>query len=152
MIFDLKKETGIIPAVLTQILDHCVNGITLSDPDFEDNPIVYANEAFEKITGYSRAEIIGKNCRFLQQDDRDQAGLEEIRAALNLNSPVAVTLKNYRKNGELFYNRLTIRPLYDSEGGIIYYLGLQYDVTKQVNAQLEIESLNNRIDRLNKGS
>ena len=68
MEFMAEKDEGTIPFVLSQILDTCVNGITLSDPDQPDNPIVYANEAFELITGYNREEIVGHNCRFLQRD------------------------------------------------------------------------------------
>ena len=76
MDLDLEKDTGLIPYVLSQILDTCVNGVTLSDPDQPDNPIVSANAAFERITGYEQEEIIGRNCRFLQGHERDQPGIE----------------------------------------------------------------------------
>lgn len=141
MSFVVEKDPGMIPTVLAQILDNCVNGVTLSDPDLPDNPIIYANEVFERMTGYSHEEIVGKNCRFLQGEDHDQEAVAEIRAALAEHRPVEVTLRNYRKNGELFYNRLSIRPLTDPEGNVIYYLGVQYDVTEQVLAQQEIERL-----------
>jgi PAS domain S-box-containing protein len=142
MEFLTVKDAGVIPFVLSQILDTCVNGITLSDPDQEDNPIVYANEMFELITGYSQEEIIGRNCRFLQGEERDQDGLEEVRAAIRDRKSATVTLRNYRKNGEMFYNRFTIRPLFDREGNLIYFLGLQYDVTNQVQAEKELKRLN----------
>jgi PAS domain S-box-containing protein len=141
MNFVVEKDPGMIPTVLAQILDSCVNGVTLSDPDLPDNPIVYANEVFVRMTGYERDEIIGHNCRFLQGDDRDQPELYEIRAALSVQRPVEVTLRNYRKDGSRFYNRLSIRPLLDPEGRVIYYLGVQYDVTEQVEAQQEIKRL-----------
>lgn len=141
MLFTAEKDTGIIPHVLTQILDTCVNGVTLSDPDLPDNPIVYANSVFERMTGYSRDEIIGHNCRFLQGTDREQPGLEAIRAALTKQGSVEVTLRNYRKDGALFHNRLSIQPLRDAAGNLIYYLGVQYDVTELVNAQAEVERL-----------
>ncbi|MGB5735449.1 MAG: PAS domain-containing protein [Thiohalocapsa sp.] len=143
MSFVVEKDTGMIPSVLAQILDSCVNGVTLSDPDLPDNPIVYVNEVFMRITGYSRDEIVGRNCRFLQGDDRAQPEIDEIRAALASHRPVAVTLRNYRKDGGLFYNRLSIRPLLDPDGKVIYYLGVQYDATEQVIAQQEIERLKN---------
>lgn len=130
-----------IPTVLAQILDGCVNGVTLSDPDLPDNPVVYANEVFVRLTGYDREEIIGQNCRFLQGDDREQPAIDEIRVALAAHRPVEVTLRNYRKDGTLFYNRLRIRPLLDPERSVIYYLGVQYGVTEQVQAQQEIERL-----------
>lgn len=141
MSFVAEKDPGMIPAVLTQILDNCVNGVTLSDPDLPDNPIVYANSVFQRMTGYDEEEILGRNCRFLQGDDHDQPGLAELRAALAEQRPVAVTLRNYRKDGSLFHNRLSIRPLTDPDGRVIYYLGVQYDVTEQVEAQQEITRL-----------
>ena len=142
MEFLATKDAALIPFVLSQILDTCVNGITLSDPDEEDNPIVYANEAFELITGYSREEILGRNCRFLQGEDGDQESLEKVRSAIKDKESVTVTIRNYRKDGEMFYNRLTIRPLFDRDGRLIYFLGLQYDITNQVQAREELKQLN----------
>ena len=142
MEFLAPKDAGLIPFVLSQILDTCVNGITLSDPDQEDNPIIYANEAFELITGYSSEEIVGRNCRFLHGKDRDQEGLDEIRTAIREKKSVTVTLRNYRKSGELFHNRFTIRPLFDREGNLIYFLGLQHDITNQMETDVELKRLN----------
>jgi PAS domain S-box-containing protein len=142
MDFVVAKDESTIPFVLSQILDTCVNGITLSDPDQEDNPIVYVNEAFEFITGYSQDETVGRNCRFLQNEDRDQEGIERIREAMRETKSVTVTLRNYKKDGTLFYNQFTIRPLFDKEGKLIYYLGIQYDVTNQVDAEEELKQLN----------
>jgi PAS domain S-box-containing protein len=136
------KDTGLITYVLSQILDTSVNGITLSDPDQEDNPIVYANEMFELITGYSQEEIIGRNCRFLQGAERNQPEIEMVREAIRERKRITVTLRNYRKNGEMFYNRFTIRPLFDRDGNLIYFLGLQHDVTNQILAEHELERLN----------
>lgn len=141
MDFVVDKDADLIPFVLSQILDTSINGITLSDPDQDDNPIIYANEAFELITGYSREEIIGRNCRILQGEDRDQEGLERVREAIRERKRVTVTLRNYRKDGSLFHNRFCIRPLYDRQGKLIYFLGVQYDVTEQVRAREELEQL-----------
>jgi PAS domain S-box-containing protein len=143
--FVVQKDNGVIPHVLTQILDTCVNGVTLSDPDLEDSPIVYANKAFEDICGYSQDEIIGHNCRFLQGTDRDQPELDRLRAAIKKGEAVEVTLRNYRKNGELFYNRLVVKPLFDERGNVVYYLGVQYDITEQVEAQQEIKTLSEKL-------
>lgn len=138
----VEKELSAIPYVLSQILDTCINGITLSDPVQPDNPIVYANEAFELITGYDRDEIVGRNCRFLQGDDREQPEIERIREALREQKPVTVTLRNYRKDGELFYNQFSIRPLFDQQGRLIYFLGTQFDVTEKIRAEEELRRLN----------
>jgi PAS domain S-box-containing protein len=148
MKFQVEKDAGIIPQILTQILDGSVNGITLSDPDQDDNPIVYANKAFEKITGYSQEETVGRNCRFLHDQAKDQEELQLIRDAVKNAKPVEVTLKNFRKNGEFFYNRLSITPLFDNEGHLIYFLGVQYDVTEQVLAQQEIKTLTDPLNTL----
>lgn len=148
MNFQVEKDAGIIPQILTQILDGSVNGITLSDPDQEDNPIVYANKAFEKISGYSNEETVGRNCRFLQGQEKDQEELQQVREAIKNAKPVEVTLKNFRKNGELFYNRLSITPLFDTEGHLIYFLGVQYDVTEQILAQQEIKKLTDALNTL----
>ena len=149
--FITPKDDDLIPYVLTQILDACVNGVTLSDPDTPDNPIVYANKAFEEISGYTQEEIVGRNCRFLQGEDRDQEGLQTIRAALQRHEACVVTLRNYRKNGELFFNRLAIRPLVDRDGHVIYYLGVQYDITEQVQAREELEKLHIEIEKREAG-
>lgn len=143
--FVVQKDGGVIPHVLTQILDTCVNGVTLSDPDLEDSPIVYANKAFEDMCGYEPAEIVGRNCRFLQGSDRAQPELDRLRAAIKNGEPIEVTLRNYRKDGELFYNRLVVKPLFDDRGNVVYFLGVQYDITEQVDAQEEIKALSEKL-------
>lgn len=144
--FVVQKDNGVIPHVLTQILDSCVNGVTLSDPDLEDSPIVYANKAFEEMCGYTQQEIVGRNCRFLQGTDRNQDELNRLRDAIRKGEPIEVTLRNYRKNGELFHNRLVVKPLFDERGNVVYFLGVQYDITEQVTAQKEIRDLTEKLN------
>ena len=145
--FVVQKDNGVIPHVLTQILDTCVNGVTLTDPDLEDAPIVYANQAFVDICGYEQDEIVGRNCRFLQGNDRNQPELSLIRNAVKNCEAVEVTLRNYRKNGELFYNRLDVKPLKDNRGNVVYYLGVQYDITDLVRAKQEINHLSRKLEQ-----
>ena len=145
--FVVQKDNGVIPHVLTQILDTCVNGVTLTDPDLEDAPIVYANQAFVDICGYDQDEIVGRNCRFLQGSDRNQPELSMIRNAVKNCEAVEVTLRNYRKNGELFYNRLDVKPLKDNRGNVVYYLGVQYDITDLVRAKQEINHLSRKLEQ-----
>jgi PAS domain S-box-containing protein len=142
MPFMVEKDSGLIPQVLSAILDECVNGVTLADPDLDDAPIIYANKAFENLTGYSQDDIIGHNCRFLQGQDRDQEARYQISEAMKNNQSIEVTLRNYRKDGTLFHNRLKIVPLFDRKKRVIYYLGVQYDITEHVDASNEIEALN----------
>lgn len=150
MDFIVEKDPGLIPQVLSKILDSCVNGITLADPDQEDLPLVYANKAFETITGYTQEETIGKNCRFLQGMDRDQKERFQLKEAIMNKQPIEITLRNYRKNGEMFYNHLVITPLFDSHGNVLYYLGVQYDVTQQRRAEEEIKRLTEKLAAVTK--
>jgi PAS domain S-box-containing protein len=140
--FIAEKDPGLIPQILSKILDSSVNGITLADPDQEDMPLVYVNKAFENMTGYTMKEVVGKNCRFMQGKDREQEARYKIREAIKKEQPVEITFKNYRKNGELFFNHLEMSPLFDSSGKLLYYLGVQLDVTQQIHAEEEIKRLN----------
>ena len=148
MDFIVEKDPGLIPQVLSKILDSCVNGVTLADPDQEDLPLVYVNKAFEQITGYTLEETVGKNCRFLQGNEHDQAGVQQLRDAIKNRKPVEVVLRNYRKNGELFYNHLLVSPLFDSHGNLLYFLGVQFDITPQIRAEEEIKSLKEQLAAL----
>lgn len=150
MDFIVEKDPGLIPQVLSKILDSCVNGVTLADPDQEDLPLVYVNKAFEQITGYTLEETVGKNCRFLQGNEHDQAGVQQLREAIKNRKPVEVVLRNYRKNGELFYNHLLVSPLFDSHGNLLYFLGVQFDITPQIRAEEEIKSLKEQLAALKK--
>jgi two-component system cell cycle sensor histidine kinase/response regulator CckA len=114
------------------------NGIMLTDWNQPDNPIIYCNPAFEKITGYTLTEVLGRNPRFLQDDDRDQEGLKKMRAAIKGGSECHVVVRNYRKDGTLFWNELTISPVRDKHGQVTHFVGIQHDITerKQKEAQL----------------
>ena len=141
MSFIVEKNPGLIPQILSVILDECINGVTLSDPDLDDMPIVYANRAFINMTGYAQEEIVGKNCRFLQGNDREQEARYQIADAIKHSKEISVTLRNYKKNGELFYNRLKIIPLFDRNKELIYFLGIQDDITLQVNQEKQLKQL-----------
>ncbi len=148
MSFVIEKDPSLIPQILSTILDSTNNGITLSDPDMEDMPIVYANKSFETMTGYRQAEIIGRNCRFLQAEDRDQEARFQLRNAIEARLPVEVDMRNYKKSGALFHNHLALTPLFDDGGELLYYLGVQYDVTQQVEAARELAQLKQKLAEL----
>jgi PAS domain S-box-containing protein len=120
---------------MRRLLDRAVaassNGIVITDPRAPDDPIVYVNPAFEKISGYTVDEVVGHNCRFLQGGDRDQPALEDLRTALSEEREARVVLKNYRKDGTPFWNELYISPVHDEEGRLTNFVGVQNDITER---------------------
>ncbi len=108
---------------------HSTTSALLTDALSPDYPILYANRAFERLTGYSAREVLGRNCRFLQDDDREQAGIDAIRSALAEARPLEVVLRNYRKDGTPFWNQLRLLPLRDEQGDVSHFVGIQEDVT-----------------------
>ncbi|QJD97197.1 PAS domain-containing protein [Mucilaginibacter robiniae] len=115
----------------TTSLDGSMSGIIITNYQHPDNPIIYCNKAFEELTGYSYEEVIGKNCRFLQRDDRAQSSCYKLRAALEKGEECHVELVNYRKDGSLFWNELYIAPVQDGEGRITHYIGIQNDISER---------------------
>jgi two-component system sporulation sensor kinase C len=113
-------------------------GISVASATVPDLPLVYVNPAFEEMTGYSRAEVQGRNCRFLEGHERNQPALAVVRDALaNRRKGVAV-LKNFRKDGTPFWNELSLSPIVDDNGKLTHYVGIQSDVTKRVDLELAL--------------
>ncbi|WP_341936415.1 sensor domain-containing protein [Marinimicrobium sp. C2-29] len=128
------RQSPFLAAALSEI--EC--GVTIADPSLEDTPIVYANAAFERMTGYPRSEILGRNCRFLQGDLKDQPGLRILRNAIDRGTDCTTVLTNFRRNGEPFENRIKLRTLRSHDGALSYIIGIQLDITKE---HLALESL-----------
>ena len=103
--------------------------ICLTDPNQDDDPIVFANRAFRELTGYEEGEVVGRNCRFLQGEGTDPDTVARIRQALRDESVVVVEMLNYRKDGTPFWNALHIGPIYGEDGDLKYFFGSQWDVT-----------------------
>lgn len=101
----------------------------ITDYTAADSPIIFCNPAFEAMTGYSREEIIGRNCRFLQGSDRDQPALRILREALLEERECTVVLRNYRKDGRAFRNELVISPVRSDDGRVTHQIGIQRDLT-----------------------
>jgi PAS domain S-box-containing protein len=110
-------------------------GVVISDPNLPDCPIVFANPAFHRITGYPPEEVIGRNCRFLQGPGSDPAAVARIRAAIAEARPLDIRLVNYRRDGKRFVNELHISPVHDAAGKLLYFMGIQHDVTERVKAE-----------------
>ena len=99
--------------------------VVITDPALPDNPIIFVSDEFEKQTGYSPQEALGRNCRFLQGPDTDPEAVEAIRRALRAESALTIDILNYKKDGTRFWNRLRIRPLYGEDGKLMFYAGAQ---------------------------
>lgn len=115
------------------------NGIVITDPHAPQSPIVYCNPAFERITGYSQAEVLGRNCAFLHRNDKHQESLRQLNDAMAAGRECQVVLRNYRKNGELFINELLMAPVRDKAGRLLNYVGILEDITERVRAQDELQ-------------
>jgi PAS domain S-box-containing protein len=117
------------------------NGVVITDASQDDHPIAYANPAFLKITGYAQSEVIGRNCRLLNEKARKQAGLDDVRRAIAAGEACSVLLRNHRKDGEAFWNQLSIAPVEDQKGRLTHYVGVIVDATERVQALSEREEL-----------
>lgn len=126
---------------LKSIFDKSPEGMVISDMTRKDEPIIYCNDTFLEITGYNRDEIVGKNCRFLQREDTQQMGLQLLRAAVKSSQSCRVVLRNYTKDGSLFYNRLSLFPVEDEHGHAHCYIGIQDDITSLVTNRKYISKL-----------
>ena len=146
-----EQTTAIRPDLLQALIDHAEHGITIAEREGNDTILLYVNRAFEQLTGYSSDECLYQDCRFLQNGAHQQPALTEIRNAIEANRPIRVVLRNYRKDGSLFWNDLTITPYFDEEESITYYIGVQKDVTALVNLQQELASAQARIKELEQG-
>lgn len=102
----------------------------LCDPNQEDVPIVFANKAFQQLSGYDEHEIVGRNCRFMQGPETDRAAVAMVRSAIEREDVIVVELLNYRKDGTSFWNALHVGPVYDADGKLVYLFGSQWDVSQ----------------------
>ncbi|WP_138004689.1 PAS domain S-box protein [Halalkalirubrum salinum] len=139
-----KKERERELQLKEQAMDAASVGIQITDPTKPNNPLVYVNDGFERITGYEKAEVLGKNPRFLQGTDTKDASLDAIRKAIEAQRSVTLELQNKRKDGTAYWNRLSITPVFDN-GTLVNYIGIQQDVTERYR---RIETLEDRQRRL----
>jgi PAS domain S-box-containing protein len=112
----------------------------ITDPRQPDNPLVWVNPSFTRVTGYAAEEVVGRNCRFLQGPATDPAAVAELRAALQEQRTVTTTLLNYRKDGSAFWNQLSVSPVFDGDGALVSFVGVQTDVTERVRVEREREA------------
>ena len=123
----------------SRAMDEAPVGITITDPDREDNPMIYVNEGFEALTGYSKEEAVGRNCRFLQGEATRERPVAEMRRAIDRAEPVSVELRNYRKDGSQFWDRVSIAPVRDRAGTVTNYVGFQEDITERKEREMDLQ-------------
>lgn len=127
---DGNRFPGASGVLFEQAMAQTRMAVCLCDPKQPDVPIVFANRAFRKLTGYDEHEVVGHNCRFLQGPDTDQREVEKIRVALRNEDVVLVELLNYRKDRSTFWNALHLGPIYREDGELAYFFGSQWDVSE----------------------
>jgi PAS domain S-box-containing protein len=119
-------------------LSASAEGITIADARLPDRPLIYVNAGFERLTGYSREEVLGRNCRFLQGAGTEADTVTQIRSAIQQGGECTVEILNYRKDGSPFWNRLSITPVEDDSGEVTHFIGIQSDVTTRRRAEDEL--------------
>ncbi len=124
--------TGIDADMYRRLVESSPEGVVLVDAQNPERPVIYANRGFEALTGYSAAELVGRNLRFLQADDREQDGRHRLREALGKGESCRVLLRNYRKDGSLFWNEITIMPLLDADGRVTHFAGHHRDAGERL--------------------
>ena len=141
--------------LLALAVDQSHDGVTVADAQRQGFPLIYVNRGFERLTGYTSDEIVGNSYRILQGTDTVQPGLDIIRAAVAKGEGCLVTLRNYRKDGSMFWNELSISPVHDTDGNLTHYIGIQKDVTARVlleqhlsQSNLDLQTLNQQLNTL----
>ena len=138
-----------INAKLLQLVIEASNdGTGVAEQEGDDNILIYANPAFERLTGYAVDDILYRDCRFLQGEDRDQPALQAIREAVKNNQPCRQIIRNYRKDGTPFWNELSITPVFNEADQLTYFIGIQKNVTAEVDALQRVEALEAEIREL----
>ncbi|WP_158936890.1 bifunctional diguanylate cyclase/phosphodiesterase [Burkholderia sp. S171] len=130
-----RKAAELALRLRSRALDACVNAVVMTRAYGKQHLIDYVNPAFERITGYTAAQVMGRDCRFLQGDERQQEGLREIRAALKTDAEVSTILRNYRADGRMFWNQLLIAPVLDDTGIATHHIAIVNDVTELVESR-----------------
>jgi PAS domain S-box-containing protein len=129
-----------------QAMNDAPMGITITDPSRADNPMIYANDGFCELTGYSRDEILGRNCRFLQGEATSEESVAQIRGAIDAEEPVTVELQNYKKDGSMFWNRVTLIPTRSNSNAVATWLGYQQEVTAEKQYEQDLSLFREQAD------
>ena len=133
-----RRQMEALLRIQDRAMQSASEGIIITDASGPDCPVIYANQGFEAMTGYSSAEVIGRNCRFLQGRDTDPTAVASIRESMRERKPVTVELLNYRKDGTTFWNKMSITPICNESGNLTHFVGIQSDVTARRHTQEQL--------------
>jgi diguanylate cyclase (GGDEF)-like protein/PAS domain S-box-containing protein len=142
---ELSSEA--ILGVQESVLAAVSHSVTIADASVAGFPLIYVNEAFCAMTGYTPEEVLGKNCKFLQGVDTEESSVELLREALHKGERSSVVLKNYRKDGSPFWNEVTLTPVEDADGKVTHIVGVQNDVTRRVAAEENLAQTQKDLER-----
>ena len=137
-----RKERQRELRIKNRAMDEAQVGICICDVREPNEPLVYVNDGFERVTGYDTEELLGRNCRMLQGERTDPATTRRFRAAIDAEEPVVAELVNYRRDGTPFWNRVHLAPVDDETGAVTHYVGFQQDVTERKRTEQLIRVLN----------
>jgi chemotaxis family two-component system sensor kinase Cph1 len=136
--------------ILKSTFEASDGSLIITDYRMPDNPIVYCNQAFVDLSGYSMDEIIGRNCRFLQGSDTEKAAVKLLHNSVKTGIAARTIIKNYKKDGTEFYNDLLISPIRDAAGNITHFMGMQLDITERVVAQERLAQRTRELEDANR--
>lgn len=145
-----RRQTEEALRLRNRAIEASTSGISILDATDPELPVIYVNPAFERITGYTRAEVLGRNAGFLHMDDDDQPGLVQLLAAQRAGQNCEVMLRNYRKDGTLFWNELRIAPIHDSNGRLTHFISIMTDATARKAAEAALEQQTLELQRANR--
>lgn len=143
----MMNGTAVWLLLKERALESTSEGVVISDCTEAGMPVIYVNRAFTTITGYTPDEVLGRNCRFLQGAETDPAARQAIRNAIVHQHPCKVEILNYRKDGQAFWNELSITPVRDEFGETTHFIGIQRDVTRRRLAEQSLRQANEELKR-----
>lgn len=120
------------------VVQNLKSSVTIADARKPNCPLVFVNSHFTDLTGYTREEAVGYNCRFLQGADTDPEAVQAFREALATRTSVTIEILNYRKDGTSFWNEVNLDPIFDQNGECHYFVGIQFDITKRKEAEFQV--------------
>ena len=143
----MKVSAELSNAVILKAIECSNDGVVITAGNLSNRPIVYVNEAFCRLTRYTRDDILGQDCRFLQGARTNQETLQGLRDALAEGRCARVRLLNYREDGSTFWNELSVSPVVDEQGHITHHIGVQKDITQQVEYEAQLNTLLEQLDQ-----